>query len=257
MLVAAAALLLIVQPFSGDDASSDRPSRASSDRLPRTPYEKRAEEIEKQLSENPKNERLLHTTTTAWIAAGNNKIRRTRFEGQLRPAGIRRDFKAGLRAWNRYLQRTGGEADANLAEQAGDSFFKLMEIGSRNLTEIEANAAGAARALRIAGRHLPTLFTLSNVAINEYFNGEFAAGDKAARGAAADVSKAQAKGVIVELREYRELAELFRGQLKQSMEQLRATGAKQLSEPLKAYASSTGLNTEEVSARELRAFRSK
>lgn len=147
-----------------------------------------------------------------------------------------------LETWNRYLQQTDGEAGANIAELAGETFFKLVEIGTTNPSEAAANAAGAARALRIAGRQRPTLYTLSNLAVYEYFNGEYAAGDRAAMGAAEDIAKAQSKGVIAQLDEYRERSETFVRQVRRGARKLRESGEEELSSPIKGYGSPAGIN---------------
>jgi hypothetical protein len=189
----------------------------------------------------------------AWIAAGNESIDKAHLGSQPLPFTVQRDFHFGLRVWRRYLRQTGGEADAKIAEAAASSAFRLMELGSTGLGEIEAEAAEAARSGRIAGRHQPTLLTLSNVAIYEYFNGEFAAGDRTARRAAATVPPATRKEVLADLNESREFAEFFRGQLERAADELRRTGAEALPEPLKAFANAADLNTEKPSDRELRA----
>jgi hypothetical protein len=246
VLAAGGIALLVVKPFDGE--SSSHPSRPPAP--PPTAEEKKAAAIERRLTDAPGDEKLLQAATMAWIGGGNERLSKARF-GRLPsghvtiPAVINRDYRAGLRAWNRYLRATGGEAGVNLAETAGETYFVLMEIGSRDLGELEADAAGAARALRIAGRQRPDMFTLSNVAIFEYYNDEFAAGDKAARGAAADVPPATAKEVIVELREYRELGQTFRWLLRRGARELRETGASLLKEPLKAYRTAAYLNQEE------------
>jgi hypothetical protein len=245
VLVAGGLVLLIVQPFGGD-SGSDAAVDPGSEHAPLTPGERKAEAVERRLAESPNNAKLLRTAMFSWIEAGGEQISKAGHIGRPFPsAAVQRDFKAGLRAWNGYLRQTGGEADVNTAEAAGVTFFRLMELGSRNLAEIETNAADAARALRIAGRHRQSLFTLSNVAVYEYYNGEFAAGDRAGAGAAADVPKGDRPGVFENLHEYRENAEYFRGQLRRAAQELRETGAEELKEPLKAFASTADLNQEE------------
>lgn len=239
-------MLLVAKPFDGE--SSSQPSRPASP--PPTAEERKAEAIERRLADAPSNEKLLQAATQAWVNAGNERLSKARFarlpSGHVTiPAVINQDYRAGLRAWNRYLRATRGDAGVNLAETAGETYFVLMEIGSRDPAQLEADAAGAAQALRIAGRHRPDFFTLSNVAVFEYYNGEFAAGDIAARGAAADAPPATAKEALVELREYRELGQTFRWLLRQGARELRETGESLLKEPIKAYRTQAYLNQEE------------
>ena len=227
------ALLLGLGPFGGDGRGSQRvPTHA----------ERQAERQEAHLAKSPEDEQALLAVTRAWIEAGDTKLNETDTTTQPVPSAVAKDFRAGIRAWNRYLRQTGGKAGADIAELAGATFFSLVEIGSSDPGEAEANAAGAVRALRIAGRQRPTLYTLSNLAAYEYFDGENAAGDRAARRAAAGTTKAEARGVIEQLDEYRERGEAFVRQVKAGKEKLRESGEEELSAPIKGYGSRAGIN---------------
>ena len=139
----------------------------------------------------------------------------------------------------------GREGGPGPRQQAGNTYFTLLEVGSRDLREIEADSAGAARALRIAGRLRPILFTLSNTAIYAYFNGEFAAGDRAARAAAADAPEQTVATARRQLAGYRERAKFFRDQLRRATAELHRTGDDLLAKPLKAYRDALSLNKED------------
>jgi hypothetical protein len=208
---------------------------------PLSPLERKAQQVERRLARNPEDKQQLLATMQAWIEAGNNRLSATEYRTHPIPSAVSEDFKAGLRAWNRYLKQTGGEADAEIAELASGTFFQLVEIGSTDPGEAEANAAGAARAQRIAGKQQPTLYTLSNLATYQYFNGEYAAGDRSARGAAADVDK-RPDIVFEQLDAYRERAEKFRRRLKRGAEELRESGEEELETPIKGYGSAAGIN---------------
>lgn len=233
-----AVLMLTVAAVAATDPFGAGPS---ADERPLSTAERAAERVERRLARSPQSARLLRATTQAWINAGNQRISKLSSGAGPGAGPIREDFKAGFRAWNRYLRRMGGDVGGDIAELVGGAYFHLLEIGSRDLGEIEANAAGAARALTIAGRHKPTLFTLSNTAIYDYFNGEFAAGDRAAEGAAANVTFHK-RLVVGQLNGYRERAEFFRGQVRRAAQELQETGEDLLEEPLKAYSSSAELN---------------
>lgn len=236
ILALLAVAILLLTSGSADSGGRNSSHRAAS------PFEKHLEQIEKRLAKSPDDKKALLALMRIWIKAGNNrlgKVANTATEPI--PSAVSEDFRAGLRAWNRYL-KAGGEANVNSAEVASGTYFQLVEIGSRNLAEVESNAAGAARAQRIAGQLRPNLFTLSNVAVYDYFNGEFAAGDKAAKGAAADVTPKEAKGVEVELDEYRERGEKFTKRVRRAAELLRESGQEQLPTPLKGYGSPAGIN---------------
>ncbi len=236
-LVVAAGVAVVL---SGVFDSGDSSARS----YPLTRLEQKAEELEDRLAEQG-SAPLARLTMRAWLVAGGDRISRMETEDEPVATAASEDFAVGLRNWYRYLRLQGGKADPNLAEQAGNTYFVLLELGSRDLDEIEANAAGAARALRIAGRERPILFTLSNEAIYEYFNGEFAAGERAARAAVADAPQQSVAAVREQFVGYREHAETFRDQLRAAKTELRQTGADLLAKPLKAYKDSLGLNQEE------------
>lgn len=221
---------------SGGGKGGDRADR------PLSPLERRAQRISARMERSTGDPSLLRRTMHAWIAAGDDRLNKLDLSRQAIPDAVTEDIRTGLRAWERYLRATGGEVGGDIAEQAGGAYFSLLEIGSRNLGELEADAAGAARALQIAGRRKPILFTLSNTAIYSYFNGEFAVGDRAAEGAAADVDPKAAVAVRNQLVGYRKRGEAFRRQLKRAAASLAGSGKDELEEPLRAYASSTGIN---------------
>jgi ribonuclease HI len=234
VLLIGGALLFSIGPFdTSDGGSSPRP---------RSALERQAERAEGQLATDHEDKKLLLAVMQAWIEAGNDRLSKVDTRTQPIPSAVSEDFGAGLRAWNHYLRQTGGKAGADIAELAGDTFFKLVEIGSTDPSEAEANAAGAARALRIAGKLRPTLYTLSNLAVYEYFDGEYAAGDRAAEGAAADIRKSESKSVIEQLDEYRERAERFNRRVKRGTETLRESDEAKLPVPIKGYGSPAGLN---------------
>jgi hypothetical protein len=234
LILIGGALLLGIGPFGADGG----------DASPRSflPLERQAQRVEERLAANPEDKEVLLTTTRKWIEAGNDRLSRRDRATQPIPSAVSEDFSIGLRAWNRYLKLTGGKAGADIAEMAGGTFFQLVEIGSTDPSEAEANAAGAARALQIAGAQRPNLYTLSNLAVYEYFNGEYAAGDRAAEGAAAGIRKSESKSVIEQLDEYRERGERFVREVKRGAEALRESGEEELPAPIKGYGSPAGLN---------------
>jgi hypothetical protein len=234
ILVLAGVWLLSVGSFGGDEGNSS----------PRTlsPLEREAQRLEKQSAANPKDEKLLRATMRAWIEAGQARLTILGTRTRPIPAAIPEDFEAGLEAWNRYLGQTGGRAAAETAEVAGTTSFKLVEIGSTDPSEAEANATQAVRAMGIAARERPNLITLSDLAIYHYFNGELAAGDRAAKRAAATVDKAQAGTVLGQLREYRERAEKFLRRVERGAEELEQSGEERLDRLILAYGSPAGIN---------------
>lgn len=240
----AAILALVVGAalFSAIRAGSDDPGvgqRATS------PHEKRAARIEKRLSLHPGDEKLLLATMYAWIGAGSEKLEQIDTRTDPIPRSAAEDYRAGLRAWNEYLRQTGGKAGAHVAVYAGEAFFAMVEIGSTDPEEAKADAAGSARALRIACKHQGDLYNLSNLAIHEYFNDEFAAGDRAARRAAEkapEESVLKPREVIAQLNEYKERGEKFVARVKRGFKTLEETGEDALETPIKGYGAPSGIN---------------
>lgn len=86
---------------------------------------------------------------------------------------------------------------------------------------------------------------LSNLATYEYFNGEFAAGDRAAKAAAAEVTEPgdlEPRDVIGQLNEYKERGEKFVARVKRGAEELEETGEEELENPIKGYGAPAGIN---------------
>lgn len=230
------ALLSSVGPFDTGDST---PGAA----VPLSSLEKQAERVEKQLEKSPEDSKLLLAATKAWIQAGNGRLGEleTRTQSNLIPVAA--DFEAGMQVWNRYLQQTDGEAGANIAQLAGDASFKLVEIGSTDPGEAAENAGEAVRAQQIAVKSHPIFFTISHLACFEYFTGEFAAGERAAKLAVAMTGgKTAAKGVRQQLDEYRERGEKFVARVKRGAKELEESGEEELEAPIKGYGSPAGVN---------------
>jgi len=240
LLLLAIACVLTLAVGQGDtDTHSTRP--------PLSPLERKARQMERRLAAMPTDRRLLLATMEAWLEAGHRRLSKIDVEVESVPTAVRDDLEDGLRIWDRYLEQTGDEAGVEVAELAGGSSMELAEIGSRDPARVEADVARAALALRIAGRHRPTLFTLSNTAVFAYFNGETARGEVAAAGAAADPqnSRQLRKIAIEQLNGYQERGETFRRLLEEAKAELHESGDELLERPLKAFVHHAGLNKDD------------
>jgi len=237
-LVAIAAGLLIARPFGEEDARSDGP--------PPTRLEAKAQRIEARLEERPDNARLLRAATHAWLDAAHDRISSSRLKGAPIPfPALAHDYRAALKFWHAFLDQTGGEASADVAEAIANAYMNLTEIGSRDPAQIEADIAGAVRASQIAGRHIHDVHTLSPVAIIAYYNGEFDRGERTAGTTLATAERQVRPAVRQQFVEYRESAEVFRRLLRQAKQELRETGRPRLAEPLKVYRSTAELNQDD------------
>jgi hypothetical protein len=237
LMIAAVATVAVVGPFGGDDASGQPPP---------TRMEAKAERIETQLDERPDDTKLLRATILAWVGAANDRISNSRLLGKPIPfPAVVRDSRIALALWPVFLEQTGGEASASVAENMTNAYMTLTEIGSRDPAQIEADLAGAVRASRIAGRHIHDVHTLSPAAIIAYYNGEFGQGEEIADTAVSTVEREIRPVVRQQFVDYRKYAEVFRRLLKQAKRQLRETGAARLAEPLKLYRNAAELNEDD------------
>lgn len=183
----------------------------------------------------------------AWIGAGSARIAKLNSTAKPVPVpdAARDDYEAGLRAWNDYLRETGGDASREMAELASTTYFQLVEIGSTDPSKATANAVGSVRAQKIVCGYEASLYTLNNLAVYEYFNGEYAAGDRAARRAAADAPRGgslRAEDVLAKLDEYKERGKKFVARVKRGFETLEETGEDELDHAIKGYGAPAGLN---------------
>ncbi len=225
-------------------AGSDEPSSVQRQRVT-SPEEKKAVRIEKRLAEEPNNEGLLVAAVKTWIGAGAERLIKIDTNYQPIPDAVGEDYEASLQAWNEYLKQTGGEASAELAEMAGGTFFQLAEIGSKSPHELTASVAAAVRAEKIVCKHEPSMFTFSDLAIYQYFNDEYAEGDKTSRRAVLDIGKSDRPSVAAQLKGYRERSKVFVSEVKKGFETLEETGEEELETPIRAYAHSAGINGED------------
>lgn len=243
--VAGALLLALVD--SGGESSKAEPGDGQIQRSrPLSMHERSAKRLESRIAAQPGDQRLKRRAIETWIEAGSERLVRREVGETLVPRLAREDYEAAARIWGRYLEQSKRPPDAATAETAASVLIALAEIGTRDLDLLEGYVAGAARAVAIAGEKKRTLFTLSNVAVYAYFNGEYARGDVAAKAAAADAHTKRLHRIAVDqLAAYRERGETFRRLLRQARIELDESGEELLDEPLRAFVHSSGLNKDD------------
>ena len=131
------------------------------------------------------------------------------------------------------------EVNPATAALMASAFFGLAET-SGSIEEADANVEAAAAAQRIAAKARPSLGTFSTLAIYEYYAGDFAAGDKAAKQAAAAVPKSEAKEVKKQMAEYRKRGKQFEAQKKELAKQEGSQRKEALENPLGGLGGGTG-----------------
>jgi len=227
-LLMGGSLFLVVGPVNIGALIGNSTSTSSASKV----LDEQAEKLERQLVKTPNDEQLLLALTRARINAGNSQIETvSETEAPTITTEAREDFEAGSRAWSRYLKQTD-EPSPTAAQLVAATFFQLAETGSSSLAEIEANVEKAASAQRIVAEQRPSLGSLSTLAIYEYFGGEFAAGDKAKKQAAAKApAKAEASNLEKQLAEYRKRAVQFQKSAKQVAKQAQEASKEALQNP--------------------------
>jgi len=192
-----------------------------------------AEKIEKKLVREPEDEALLLALTRARISAAKAETETNPETGLVlyTPEGLA-SLERGLQAWGRYLKQTS-EPKTSAALLVAGSYFSLAEQSGGGLQEIEKLIGKAAAAQRIAAEAQPTINSLTNLAIYEYYSGDFAAGDRATDEAAAKApSKAEGKEVRKQMAEFRKRGEAFQKQKKELEKEERARGKERAKEAL-------------------------
>ncbi len=203
-------------------------------------FDEQAERIEARLVKEPDNEQLLLQLTRARINGGNSQIEVvSETEVPVVPTEALKDFEAGSEAWSRYLKQAK-EPSATAAQLVAGTFFRLAE-SSTSLLESEENVAKATKAQKIAAEQSPSLGSLSTLAIYQYFNSEFAAGDKTTKQAAAkSSSKAESKNIEKQLAEFRERGKKYDKQKQELAKVQKEVGKEQLKNPLGLGGTSAG-----------------
>jgi hypothetical protein len=228
-LLMAGSLLLVVGPFSIGELVG---SGGSSDAV--KIFHEQSERIEGRLAKDPTDEGLLLSLTRARINAGNAGAEVDPQTGTpvSFPPESQADFDEALAAWNRYLKQAADSASPSAAQLVAITYFGLAERGSATVSDVEENLVAAVRAQRIAAAARPNAGSLSNLAIYEYFNGNFAAGDKAARRATALASsKPEKENAEKQLAAYRKRAKSYVTQSEKIAKAQQKSGAEQLQNP--------------------------
>jgi hypothetical protein len=237
-LLMGASLFFVVGPVNVGNLIGNSTSTSSA----ATALQEQATRIEKQLAKNPDDEQQLLALTRARIGAGNAQLEGA-LEGEtpVLPPAARGEYEVALQAWNRYLKRAGKEPSVSAAQLVAVTYFTLAEKGSSSLGEIRTNVTTAATAQQIVADKQPSLGAFSQLAIYRYYEGDFAAGDKATKQAVAEAPKAQAKEVERQLDPYRERAKQFQKSLVAAEKQAKKAGREQFKNPLGLGAAGAGL----------------
>jgi len=234
-LLMGASLFLVVGPFSIADIFNTASSTS-----PAAVLDEQAERTEAKLRTEPDNADLLLSLTRTRIAAGNAQSEVNPETGQsfLTSEG-REDLILASEAWNRYLKATDEPNPSGALLMAG-AYFSLAESGGTSLEEVEESIEDAASAQRIAAEMRPSVGSLTNLAIYEYFANDFAAGDEAGKKAKEKAPKAEVKELEKQLAEFRQRGKAWEAQKKEAAKTEKEQGKEALQNPLGGLGSSPG-----------------
>ena len=173
-LLMGASLFLVVGPAP----LSDLFGGGSSGNSAASQFEETAEHLEVKLKKDPQNPDLLLGLTRARINAGNAQVTVNSETGgtEFTPEA-RNQLEEGSEAWAKYLKATDKPSNGG-AQVAAQAQFALAQT-SRTGPEAEANIRAAADAQEIVAASLPSLGSLSTLAIYRYFAFDFKGAEKA------------------------------------------------------------------------------
>lgn len=226
-ILMAASLFVAVGPFNigellGGSASGDAAKI----------FTEQSERIEKRLEKTPDDPDQLLALSRARINAGNSLVDEDRQTGQIVVTAEAEDqFELAEDAWAQYLE-VSDDPNPNAAQLMATTFFSRAE-NSETLGDIEDNISGAVEAQKIAAEARPTVGALTMLAIFQYYNLEFAAGDKTAKRAeAAAGSKAEAKRIEKQMAQYRKRTKAWAKQVARLKKANKGRGKEALENPL-------------------------
>jgi hypothetical protein len=235
-LLMGASLFLVVGPFNIGNLLGTNGTTSGTKIL-----DEQAERTEAKLRRDPTNETLLLSLTRTRITAGNGATEVNPETGAtVYTVEGHEELNRAAEAWARYLKQTK-EPNPSTALLMSRTYFSLAET-SRSLEEAVANIDKAAATQRISAEAQPSINSLTNLAIYEFYAGNFAAGDKATKEAAAKAAtKSEAKEVSKQMAEYRTRGQQFQTQKKEIAKQEGSQRKEALENPLSGLGGTPGI----------------
>jgi hypothetical protein len=235
-LLMAASLFVAVGPFNLAEVVGTGGSGDAAD-----VYTDQAERIEERLAKSPQDEGALLSLTRARIGAGNALTEEDTSTGlRVVTAEAEAEYEKAGEAWERYLEVTDKPSPSG-AQLVATTFFSVAE-NSETLGDIEEAIQAAVEAQRIAANADPSVGSLSTLAIFEYYNGEFAAGDKSAgRAAEAAPSKGAAQRVEKQMATFRKRTKKWAKQVASLKKAQQGQGKEAIENPLGGLSPEAGL----------------
>lgn len=219
----ALSLLTVVGPVSLGDlvgtGSSGDPSGALEDQ---------AQQIERQLTKDPKNEQLLIRDVRARYSAGNVQIQTDASGAQtgITEQGLE-DFRKAGDAWIRYLKLNPKQPSANAAQLAATAL-----LYSSTLADLDTRVKSAADAQAIVAEARPSPNAYLTLAQYRFLAGDVKGGEEAGQKAKQEAPGAQRSLVEQTIVGYRKQSEQLRKQAVQAAKSQAGVGKQALENPV-------------------------
>jgi hypothetical protein len=172
-----------------------------------------ADDIEKDLEDEPRNKSLLVELIGTRYSAGNALLEVDEETGiPQMTEDAEEQYEGVAEAWDRYLALKPGKPNTAAATYAV-STFQLLAQNAATENEADANWNAAADAQEILAKARPNVGTFSNLAFYSYAALDFKRGNAAAKRAASLANNdAARKRVTRQLTSYRKQAQAFQAQ---------------------------------------------
>lgn len=235
-LLMGASLFLVVGPVNIGSLFGNESGASNAAKI----LQEQADRTELKLNREPQNEALLLSLSRSRIGAGNAMAEVDPETGaSLQTVEGRQELERGTAAWSRYLKLTE-EPKASGALLVSTAYFGLAET-SGSLEEAVSYVDKAAQTQRLAAEAQPSIGTLTTLALYQFYAGDFAAGDKTVKEAEAKATtKAEAKAVGEQMKEYRQRGKALEAQKKEIAKQEEAQGKERLENPLGGLSGTSG-----------------
>lgn len=209
-LLMGASLFFVVGPFNAANLIGN-----SSTTDPGKVVQEQVERQEARLRSEPENAALLGSLVRSHLSAANafSEVEPATGGTVLLPEG-HNELEAAAQSWKRYLKQTDSP-NPQIATLMARGYFGLAETAGE-LNESQKWVKKAAETQAVAAKGLPNVNTLTTLAIYEFYTGDFAAGDAAAKQAeAAATGKSQRKEIKKQMAEFRKRGKEFAKQKKE------------------------------------------
>jgi hypothetical protein len=224
-LLMGASLFLVVGPFNVGNLINSASTTSAG-----TVLQEQVQRMEAKLRREPENEVLLASLTRTHLAAANAFSEKDpATNATILTPEARNELEGANATWHRYLKQTDS-VNPTVASLMAGGYFNLAE-SSGGLGEAEEYVGKAAKAQNLAAEGQPTVNSLSRLAIYQYYVGDFAAGDAAAKKANEIAPKEQRPEVKKQMAEFRKRGEEFARQKKEFAKTEREQGKEALKNP--------------------------